>query len=349
MDSKVNSTIIRANNKHYLLLFLSDHFWEEKMVKSSNKLFVITTLLFSLPNIVFANPNTVTPENTNNYLEAESIQTKLVELLEVDPMLKMEKIKLTPAASDFLLRNKEELLERMTAYKKLFKYNRHWFLYSKPELAEFSKQNVDLDLMFIFAFQCKNCIRMGDLLRNYRQYGSLKKQPVKIHLNLIPFGFKDPEKNIYFYTNAIVQLSLKSIVKNEDDLLEINNRMVFDATYNKLDTYNIFNIISWLKKNNINAYPMLENIANQSIPRKAIEISDLLDKLEMRTVPMVIINNKFVLLKNIVDTKHSETYNDDLSRAILDYVATLALLEKNNIIFFKSEKNKISISKKLLE
>ena len=51
---------------------------------------------------------------------------------------------------------------------------------------------------------------------------------------------------------------------------------------------------------------------------------------------MLIVDNKFLILKNVVNV-NEEHYDEDITLALIDYVVTLATLEKYGLFYFSGD------------
>lgn len=197
-------------------------------------------------------------------------------------------------------------------------------LYSKYE------ENVDPEIQMdeITAYTCSSCIRFHNAINLY------KINNEKINHKVIPIAIRK-NKEQYVIIDAMVYLALKETMdKNEFE--KINEKLILDSTLTSLNINSPVEVFKWLRKESISEEKFKNYFYSQANINKAKEIANILEQLKLKTVPMLIIDNKFLILKNVVNVSE-EYYDEDITLALIDYVVTLATLEKYGLFYFSSD------------
>ena len=192
------------------------------------------------------------------------------------------------------------------------------------------EENIDPEIQMdeITAYTCSSCIRFHNAINLY------KINNEKINHKVVPIAIRK-DKEQYIIIDAMVYLALKETVdKNEFE--KINEKLIYDSTITSLNINRPIEVFKWLRKENISEEKFKNYFYSQSNINKAKEIANILEQLKLKTVPMLIVDNKFLILKNVVNV-NEEHYDEDITLALIDYVVTLATLEKYGLFYFSGD------------
>lgn len=192
------------------------------------------------------------------------------------------------------------------------------------------EENIDPEIQMdeITAYTCSSCIRFHNAINLY------KINNEKINHKVVPIAIRK-DKEQYIIIDAMVYLALKETVdKNEFE--KINEKLIYDSTMTSLNINRPIEVFKWLRKENISEEKFKNYFYSQSNINKAKEIANILEQLKLKTVPMLIVDNKFLILKNVVNV-NEEHYDEDITLALIDYVVTLATLEKYGLFYFSGD------------
>ncbi|MBN6711366.1 hypothetical protein JFL47_12835 [Haemophilus haemoglobinophilus] len=238
----------------------------------------------------------------------------------------------------FLNDNYEVIMGKLKEYEGVeFRYNNHFFISDKKIFKEIVlpkevEKEIDLSLFEIGMFNCELCLRLNNLTRLYIKNYNYRKSPLNLNYIFIPAALKDQKNRQYIIADAMVVLSLESISKNTKHTNELINSLMFDTLYNKVNFLDKNTMKKWVKNKKLNVKKYEKEFKDKNNIQVARIVANDIDQFDIKTFPMLVINNKFFILKNAVESMHKNYYNDELSLALLDYVSTLAVLEKKGFI-----------------
>lgn len=204
-----------------------------------------------------------------------------------------------------------------------------------------NKKENKINVVELFVYNCKSCSKLNDVLRQH-------KRTKEFNHFLYPAAVKI-EKDKFVIADAMIYMALKDTLKkeNKDDLLEeINSQLIYDVAYKNLNIDEPKTLLKWIGNKKIDIEEFKKNYYNKEKAKIAKTLPDLYDNLELKTLPLVLIDKKFLMLKNAISDINNRELDSDVPMAIFDYLYLLAELEKNHILIIDESSNALPLKNK---
>lgn len=315
-----------------------------KVFKSNQNWFLIPSKTLLLSSSSISSPSVLDAFYHEDYKilnEKDKNKKKSENIIKKDKA-ENDKVSALTSVSKEMFEEKEnqDQAQELTSYQSLKPEENLTELSSNYLFTKSIKENQP-NVVEMFVYNCKTCSRLNDVLKQH-------KRVKEFNHFLYPAAIK-VDKDKFIIADAMIYLALKDTLKkaNKEEMLEeINSQLIYDVAYKNLNIDEPKTLLKWISDKKINVEEFKKNYYNKEKAKIAKALPDLYDNLELKTLPLVLIDSKFLMLKNAVSDINNRELDSDVPMAIFDYLYLLAELERNHILVVGASSNVLPLKNK---